>query len=60
LGRGNRDEVLDAAGNRVPLVVDDAERGVAVLHRIGDDAQGQQIVHLIEPIFCRFIFWKTE
>ena len=48
VGPRNRDEVLDAAGNRAPLVVDHAERGVAVLHRIGDDAQGQQIVDLVE------------
>ena len=41
IGAGNGDEVFDAAGNGTPLVVDHAERGVAVLHRIGDDADGQ-------------------
>ena len=44
----NRDEILDAARNRMPLVVDHAQRRVAVLHRVGDDAHGQQIVHLVE------------
>ena len=48
VGAGNRDEVLDAARNRMPFVVNHAQRRVAVLHRIGDDAQRQQIVHLIE------------
>ena len=47
IGAGNGDEILDPARNRPPFVVDDAEGGVAVLHRIGDDAQGQKIVHLI-------------
>ena len=35
-------------GIGMPFVVDHAQRGVAVLHRIGDDAQGQQIVNLVE------------
>ncbi len=42
------DEVLDAAGHRTPEVVDDAEHGVAVLHRLGDDAHGVQVVHLVD------------
>ena len=45
---GDGDEVLDAARDGVPLVVDDAERRVAVLHRIGDDAQRQQVVDLVQ------------
>ena len=32
----------------MPLVVNHAQRRVAVLHRIGDDAHGEQIVDLIE------------
>ncbi len=48
VGAGNRDEVLDASRNGMPFVVDHAQRRVAVLHRIGDDAQGEQIVHLIQ------------
>ena len=48
VGPRDGDEVLDAAGNGMPLVVDHAERGVAVLDRIGDDAQGQQIVDLVD------------
>ena len=35
-------------GIGMPFVVDHAQRRVAVLHRIGDDAQREQIVHLIE------------
>ena len=35
-------------GNGPPLVVDHAQRGVAVLHRIGDDAQRHQVVDLVE------------
>src|SRR6185437_2940943 len=34
-------------GNRAPGGVDDAERGVAVLDRGGDDADGEQVVDLI-------------
>ena len=34
----DRDEVLDAPGNGVPLVVNLPQGGVAVAHRIGDDA----------------------
>ena len=42
------DEVLDAAGDGVPLVVDDAERGVAVAHRVGDDAHAEQVVDFVD------------
>ena len=35
-------------GNRLPRLVDDAERGVAVLHRVGDDADGDEVVDLLE------------
>src|SRR5208283_2667128 len=41
-------EVLDAARNRTPVVVDHAKRGVAVLHRVGENAQRHQIVNLID------------
>ena len=44
----HRDEVLDPARNRLPRLVDDAERGVGVLHRIGDDADRDQVVDLLE------------
>ena len=44
----NRNEIFDAARNGMPLIVDHAQGGIAVLHRVGDDADGQQIVHLIE------------
>ena len=44
----HRDEVLDPSRDRLPGLMDDAERGVAVLHRIGDDADGDQVVDLLE------------
>ena len=56
VGPRDGDEVLDAPGNRAPLVVDHAQRGVAVLHRVGDDAQRHQVVDLVERIFCRRSF----
>src|SRR6185312_13366291 len=42
------DEILDAAGHRPPSRVDDAERGVAVLHGAGDDAQGEEVIDLVD------------
>ena len=44
----HRDEVLDPARDRLPGLVDDAERGVAVLHASGDDAEGDEVVDLVE------------
>ena len=44
----NGDEILDAAWNRTPLVVDHAKSGVAILHGVGDDAQGHQVVDLLD------------
>ncbi len=48
VGTRHGDEVLDAAGNRTPCVVNDAERGIAVIDRAGDDSQRQQVIHLID------------
>ena len=45
VGAGNRDEILDAAGDRMPFVVDHAERGVAVLHRIGKAIRSLAAAH---------------
>ena len=42
------DEVLDAARHRRPRLMDDAERAVAVLHRLRHDAQRDHVVDLIE------------
>ena len=42
------DEILDAARHRRPRLVNDAERRVAVLHAVGDDAQRHEVVDLIE------------
>ena len=44
----HRDVVLEAAGNRRPDLVDHAKRGVAIFHRVGDHAHGEQIKHLVE------------
>ena len=48
VGAGNGDEVLDAARHRPPLVVDHAERGVAVLYRVGNDADRHHVVDLLD------------
>ena len=48
VGPRHRDEVLDPPGHRRPRLVDDAERGVAVLDRLGDDAQRHEVVDLVE------------
>ena len=48
VGAGNGDEVLDAARHRPPQRVDEPEDRVAGGHVLGDDADGQQIVDLVE------------
>ena len=48
VGAGNGDEVLDAAGHRPPQRVDEAEDRVARGHILRDDADGEQIVDLVE------------
>ena len=42
------DVVLESPGHGPPDLMDHAERGVAILHRVGDHAHGQQVVDLIE------------
>jgi hypothetical protein len=42
------DEVFDAARHGVPVLVNDAERGVAVAHVLGDDADRGEVVDLVE------------
>src|SRR5262249_38266647 len=44
----HRDEVLDAAGDRRPGLMDDAERRVAVLDAFGHHTNGDEVVHLLE------------
>src|SRR5262245_18028186 len=48
---GHRDEVLDAARDRRPRLVDDAERAVAVLDAVGHHPQGDEVVDLLELDF---------
>ena len=45
---GHRDVILETPGDGPPNLMDYAERGVAIFHRIGDHAHGQQIVNLID------------
>ena len=40
-------EVFDASGNGSPRIVNHAERSIAVLHAIGDEAKRQQVINLI-------------
>ena len=45
---GHRDVVLEPALHRLPHRVDRAERGVAVLHRLDDDADADEVLDLVE------------
>ena len=47
VGFGRRDEVVKSLLNRCPLVVDDAQCGVTVLHVIGQHAHGHQVVDFL-------------
>jgi hypothetical protein len=49
-----RDVVLEAAGHGVPLAVDDAERAVAVVDIVDDDAEAEHIGQLLEGQRLRF------
>ena len=44
----HRDEIFDSPWNRSPLVVDDAENGITVIDAGGDDADGIEIVGLVD------------
>ena len=48
-----RDVVLDAAGDRLPALVDLAEHLVTLVHRADDDAHGGQVVDLVERFILR-------
>ena len=45
---GHRDEVLEAARQRLPQRVDHADRPVAVLHRLDDHPHRREVVDLVE------------
>ena len=47
VGPGHRDEILDAVGHGAEERMDEAEDGVAVGDRGDDDAQGEQVPHLV-------------
>ena len=48
IGPRDGDKILDPAGDGMPLVVNDAQSGVTVLHRIGNDAHSEKIVDLVQ------------
>ena len=50
---GHRDVVLEPALDRLPHRVDRAERGVAVLHRLDDDAHADEVLHVVELLAAR-------
>ena len=45
---GHRDVVLEPALHRLPHRVDRAQRGVAVLHRLDDDADADEVLDVVE------------
>ena len=45
---GHGDEIAEALEEGRPFLVDDAEGGIAVLDRVGDDPERQKIVDLAE------------
>ena len=45
---GHGDEIAEALEEGRPFLVDDAQRGITVLDRVGDDPEGQEIVDLVE------------
>ena len=48
VGLGHGDVVLEAARNRLPLGMDEAEHGVAVAHVLDDGPEGEDVVHIVE------------
>ena len=50
---GHRDVVLEPALDRLPHRVDRTERGVAVLHRLDDDAHADEVLHVVELLAAR-------
>ena len=50
VGLGDGDIILEPAGHLVPQGVDNAEHGVAVGNGIHDDADGHQVVNLVEGL----------
>jgi hypothetical protein len=57
---GMRDEVLEAAGHGLPLLVHQPERRVAVADVLGDDAEGDDVGHLLEVDALQRIFLWIE
>ena len=53
IGPGHRDEILDAAGHGTPLRMQQTKHGVALGDGVADDADGQQIVDLLDGDLLR-------
>ena len=62
VGTRHGDVVFEAARDRGPNLMHNAESGVTVLDRIGDDADGHQIVDLIESalLALHFLVQRVE
>ena len=57
VGLGHGDVVLEAALYGFPLLVHKTEHGVAVLHVLDDDAEGHDVVHLVQGEgLCEHLF----
>ena len=50
VGLGGADIVLEAAQNGLVQVVDQAQHVVAVRHRVHDDAEGEQVEHVVQRL----------
>ena len=53
VGPGHADEVLDATGDGRPLGVEQAEDGPTIVFRLADDADGEQVVDLVDRDLLR-------
>src|SRR5690349_949942 len=57
--RGN--PVFDAAGNRLPVVMDHSQRGVTMAHFVrSNDSRGDEIVDLVETNLLRAQFFPDR
>src|SRR5487761_1584434 len=48
IGSRHGNEILDTTGDGAPDAMNQAEDGVAILHGLGDDADRQEIVYLVD------------
>ena len=50
IGLGGADIVLEPAQNGLEQVVNDAQHVIAVRHRVHDDAEGEQVEHVVQTL----------